>query len=466
MNTTNHSIRLTFIGVALFFILACNLFAPQPVAPVQVVTVIVPATSEQPFIIPSPSSTFLSSPLPISPSTFTATFAPTFSPTFTATNTITNTPTNTPLPSLPNFDTVITFGSGGAGGPGGWPCNYQKKPNTIQADAHFGDSAELCILLQGVNYGQPFQLTLNQPGKSAKLLSSKFWFDSKNKKIRWEGYPNARFGYSTSGNKTYIQISISWPIKLLPGKWEITFSQEKFRITETFLVSKAGDGRYIDALDSKVDSEIIPAVEPHSVRATSAGKIDVLGTGFPENIPVYVLLYRQTSPSDPYTYGLIQKQAIMSDVSGAISAELTNLFVPGQVYVVYGITDPNARLNGSSPDKYGCFHGVSCDFFTIAPSTSSSELPDSCPGAPPQRMTVNQRGYVCTRSDPVRLRSAPARSASTLTQIVPGTQFTVIGGPSCSDNWSWWNVRMENGTTGWVSEGGDEIDPYFICPLP
>jgi hypothetical protein len=99
---------------------------------------------------------------------------------------------------------------------------------------------------------------------------------------------------------------------------------------------------------------------------------------------------------------------------------------------------------------------------TLAPDPSAS----SCPGVPPQRMTVNQRGYVCTKSDPVRLRVSPARSANTLVQIEPGTQFTVIGGPSCSDNWSWWNVQLNNGTTGWVSEGGDEIDPYFICPLP
>jgi hypothetical protein len=100
----------------------------------------------------------------------------------------------------------------------------------------------------------------------------------------------------------------------------------------------------------------------------------------------------------------------------------------------------------------------------------ATNLPDnptsSCPGAPPQQMTVNQRGYVCTRSDPVRLRTSPARSASALFQLEPGTQFTIIGGPSCSDNWSWWNIRLDDGTTGWVSEGGDEIDPYFICPSP
>jgi SH3-like domain-containing protein len=76
-------------------------------------------------------------------------------------------------------------------------------------------------------------------------------------------------------------------------------------------------------------------------------------------------------------------------------------------------------------------------------------------------MMVNQRRFVCTQRDSVRLRVSPARSASALVQLEPGTQFAVIGGPSCSDNWSWWNIRLDDGTTGWVSEGGDEIDPYF-----
>jgi hypothetical protein len=106
-------------------------------------------------------------------------------------------------------------------------------------------------------------------------------------------------------------------------------------------------------------------------------------------------------------------------------------------------------------------------FGGAATATCTPRQPvSSCPGAPPQRMIVNQRGYICTKSDSVRLRSDPKRSAGTLIQLKPGKQFTVIGGPACSDNWSWWNIRTDDGLTGWISEGGDEIDPYFICPLP
>ena len=90
----------------------------------------------------------------------------------------------------------------------------------------------------------------------------------------------------------------------------------------------------------------------------------------------------------------------------------------------------------------------------------------SCPGAPPQRMIVNRRGYVCTQEESVRLRDVPARSASTIVQLPTGSQFCVVDGPECADNWSWWLIQTDDGFVGWIAEGGDNVDPYFICPLP
>lgn len=87
-----------------------------------------------------------------------------------------------------------------------------------------------------------------------------------------------------------------------------------------------------------------------------------------------------------------------------------------------------------------------------------------CPGAPPQRLEINEDAKVCTKSDYVFLRSGPAKSYSTLKKVYPGTVVTVIDGPRCSDNWSWWKVKLSGGTTGWMAEGGDKVDPYFLCP--
>jgi serine/threonine-protein kinase len=91
----------------------------------------------------------------------------------------------------------------------------------------------------------------------------------------------------------------------------------------------------------------------------------------------------------------------------------------------------------------------------------------NCPGAPPQRLKVGERGKVCTQSDPVKLRTNPGRASSAISSLLTGTLFTVIGGPECGgDNWSWWQIRTDDGRTGWIAEGGDYVDPYFLCNLP
>lgn len=91
-------------------------------------------------------------------------------------------------------------------------------------------------------------------------------------------------------------------------------------------------------------------------------------------------------------------------------------------------------------------------------------VPDSCPGAPPQRLKVNEMAYVCTSTDSVKLREGPGKSYSAIKSLVPGADIKVISGPSCADNWSWWKVKTESGFIGWMSEGGDSTDRYFLCP--
>lgn len=109
-----------------------------------------------------------------------------------------------------------------------------------------------------------------------------------------------------------------------------------------------------------------------------------------------------------------------------------------------------------------------CDLDSPAQVTVEAQMPPTpavCPGAPPQQMRVGEQGYVCTRSDAVILRAGPQRSSAELTRLQPGTTFTVLDGPRCADTWSWWQIRSADGWEGWIAEGGDRIDPYFICPL-
>lgn len=97
------------------------------------------------------------------------------------------------------------------------------------------------------------------------------------------------------------------------------------------------------------------------------------------------------------------------------------------------------------------------------PSSSNSTV-TSCPGAPAQRVQVGGKAYVCTQNDRLIVRKNPNRSASEIIRIYPGTVMTIVKGPVCADDWSWWRIKTDDGIVGWVSEGGDNVDSYFICP--
>ena len=130
--------------------------------------------------------------------------------------------------------------------------------------------------------------------------------------------------------------------------------------------------------------------------------------------------------------------------------------------VVY-INDPENYYFGSY-ELTSCEHPEQLDLqpAIVSPNGTSSE---SCPGAPPQRLTEGGEGVVCTQSDNVRLRNGPSRGSDIILNMPPGTPFTVLSGPRCADDWSWWEVQTTDGITGWVAEGGDSVDPYFVCPL-
>lgn len=103
--------------------------------------------------------------------------------------------------------------------------------------------------------------------------------------------------------------------------------------------------------------------------------------------------------------------------------------------------------------------------FSATPYTLSSRRVDTeCPGAPSQRVDIGSIAVVCTDYDRLIIRQGPGQSNSEITRIYPGTNLVILDGPVCSGVYSWWKIRTESGTTGWVAEGGDSIDPYYICP--
>jgi hypothetical protein len=115
--------------------------------------------------------------------------------------------------------------------------------------------------------------------------------------------------------------------------------------------------------------------------------------------------------------------------------------------------DPSIRLNR-------------CEAPYTTPLVETPEQAGSCPGAPAQRVQAGRRGYVCTQQERVKVRREPSRASSELTRLPPGAYFDILDGPACADDWSWWYILTKDGQKGWIAEGGDDTDPYYICPAP
>jgi hypothetical protein len=72
----------------------------------------------------------------------------------------------------------------------------------------------------------------------------------------------------------------------------------------------------------------------------------------------------------------------------------------------------------------------------------------------PPKLQPSQRGQVTfTDGTPSRLRDMPGTNGTVVTQMDEGTAFEVVGSAYCVDDYRWWQVRLEDGTTGWVAEG-------------
>ena len=67
-----------------------------------------------------------------------------------------------------------------------------------------------------------------------------------------------------------------------------------------------------------------------------------------------------------------------------------------------------------------------------------------------------------TDGTPTRLRSAADLYSEQVTLMAEGTPFTVLDGPTCADGYRWWQLALDDGTTGWAAEAS--TDTYFLEP--
>ncbi len=91
-----------------------------------------------------------------------------------------------------------------------------------------------------------------------------------------------------------------------------------------------------------------------------------------------------------------------------------------------------------------------------------------CSGAPPSRVFLGSRAQRATNTKygNGRVRSGPSQQFAIIRTANFGEVFTIINGPSCGGDSAWWQVRFDDGFTGWMMEGFIEPEgpDYYIEP--
>ena len=84
-----------------------------------------------------------------------------------------------------------------------------------------------------------------------------------------------------------------------------------------------------------------------------------------------------------------------------------------------------------------------------------------CEGTIPSRLQIGFPGRVAF-SDGSDLSLRGSAGGDRIGRMPEGATFTVIDGPECQGDFTWWKVELADGRQGWVAEGIEEL--YFIAP--
>lgn len=99
---------------------------------------------------------------------------------------------------------------------------------------------------------------------------------------------------------------------------------------------------------------------------------------------------------------------------------------------------------------------------TISSSPSPASRIKNCPGAPPIRLIIQERGRVLNDDNrTLNLRDGPGVNAKIITRIEPEQLFFVLSGPECDGAYAWFRVQYGS-RTGWIAEGDN--DSYYVEP--
>jgi hypothetical protein len=77
--------------------------------------------------------------------------------------------------------------------------------------------------------------------------------------------------------------------------------------------------------------------------------------------------------------------------------------------------------------------------YALAHHPALADTPDLAPGA-----------VVSTTDEGVRLRRDPSTTGKVIRELPAHAELTIVAGPVTADGYTWWNVSLADGTTGWL----------------
>lgn len=95
---------------------------------------------------------------------------------------------------------------------------------------------------------------------------------------------------------------------------------------------------------------------------------------------------------------------------------------------------------------------------TRTPEPTFTPVPTRDPAVAPPEITVGYYAAVVnTGGVGVTVRGGPSTSNQPVTVAGEGSILLVLGGPTAGGEFQWWQVRLQDGTEGWVA--GDFLEP-------
>lgn len=164
------------------------------------------------------------------------------------------------------------------------------------------------------------------------------------------------------------------------------------------------------------------------------------------------------------------------------SPVVTNGFV---VTLMYNGVTYDIRVSADRQIKFLCSPGGGAPGGTAAAGVTLSPIPTLtpvvtanppyssatgsvlCPGGQIARLAVGMQGQAITTGS-VNIRATAGTTGQVAGLLLPQGIFSVIGGPQCAGNQTWWQISYTTQagvvTKGWVMEGDASANDYWLQP--